>query len=237
MDNPPKNPPKTPPDAPNILMVWVQERKFAPLRFIIGEKKGSWFAWMLHGDFLAGCNTPEGMTQAVRDLKKSYTSVRCAALGTNETWILIWEDGELRHNLKNEYPGLSKKLEKFGKFQGDDVSWVALNPFRAGDYFMYEEKTKTASFQVSEAFGDELNDVLIAEGITTTDVVLRRQELVQPRKVIDIVRNTDLVKAATETIGFDSSALSSAIITVAKTGLVIAKVGAAIAGIATCNVM
>jgi hypothetical protein len=102
---------------------------------------------------------------------------------------------------------------------------------------MYEEKTKTASFQVSEAFGDELNDVLISEGVTTTDVVLRRQELVQPRKVIDLVKNTDLVKAATETVGFDSSALSSAVITVAKTGLVIAKVGAAIAGAVTCNVM
>jgi hypothetical protein len=68
-------------------------------------------------------------------------------------------------------------------------------------------------------------------------VVLRRQELVKSRQVIDLVRDVDLVRTATETVGFDSSALSKAVVTVAKTGLVIAKVGVAIAGVATCNVM
>jgi hypothetical protein len=105
--------------APEILEKWVKERQFAPLRFILSGKKGNWFAWMLHGDFLAGSDALEGMTQAALDSRKSYTSIHCVAVGVQNTWILIWEDVDMRYRIEEKYPLLHKKLKGL---RGDDVS-------------------------------------------------------------------------------------------------------------------
>jgi hypothetical protein len=98
---------------------WVEKRQFAPLRFILSNKEGNWFAWMLHGDFLLGDHAPQGMTQAALDSRKSYTSIRCAAVGVENTWLLIWEDGDMRYSIEEKYPYLHKKLKGL---RGDDVS-------------------------------------------------------------------------------------------------------------------
>lgn len=98
---------------------WVKKRQFAPLRFVLSDKQGNWFAWMLHGDFLPGDRAPQGMTQAALDTRKLYTSIRCAAVGVEGTWLLIWEDGDMRYSIEEKYPDLHRKLKDL---RGDDVS-------------------------------------------------------------------------------------------------------------------
>lgn len=59
------------------------------------------------------------MTQAALDSRKSYTSIRCAAIGVDNSWLLIWEDGDMRYSVEDKYPQLHKKLKGL---HGDDVS-------------------------------------------------------------------------------------------------------------------
>jgi len=86
--------------------------------------KSDWFVWMLHGDFIAGRGVPEGMSSAAKNGKKLPTGIRCASMGVNGAWVLIWEDGEGRFNFKDAYPELSTKFEKLKSegLKAEDVS-------------------------------------------------------------------------------------------------------------------
>ncbi|KAK3933575.1 hypothetical protein QBC46DRAFT_359570 [Diplogelasinospora grovesii] len=214
------------------LKVWVEARQHAPLQLVFGEETGCWFAWMLHGDFLMGSNIPTGMHDAAKEAGKVYTSIRCAALGANGAWLLIWDDGSVRVNLRGEYPTLEEQLKGLS---GDDITCIAINPFRPGDYFLYEAKTKTASFRVSEAFGKELNDTLISAGITTKEITFSSKALVAtPPSLLEVVCSPKQVfEVTTQAVEDDLGALTNAIATVVK----VAKVGAALVGVVSCNVM
>jgi hypothetical protein len=111
-----------------------------------------------------------------------------------------------------------------------------LNPFREGDYFLYVEGTKTASFQVSNAFGNELKEALNADGIDTTDLVFREQQVVVPMKILDHITD-DIVDKTTENVKINSGQVIKAAVQVIKTSIMVVKVGAAIAGAVTCTVM
>lgn len=87
---------------------------------------------------------------------------------------------------------------------------------------MYLDKTKSAIFQVSEAFGNDLEDVLAAEGIRSTAMIRRRQEVVRPMQIIEQARQTSMLNGIANTVGIGGSLFS---------------IGASIAGIAACNVM
>jgi len=220
---------------PDKFGAWVDARKLSPLRCIVGRDAGYWFLWMRYGDVLAGPNCPRGMKQAALNPEKIHTHIRIAAMGANDTWILIWEDGSMIAVLNEEYPDLAKKLTSHhgsGGLNGEDITWIALNPFRAGDYFLYVDKEKRASFQVSMAFGDDLQDVLRSRGITTTDVILRREEITKlPQSLCSMMRDTDIVDAVHSSIEVDIGALANALVWIAKTGVTI------ITASATCNVM
>jgi hypothetical protein len=97
---------------PGFFKEWMDERKLSPLRVSFGEPKGSWFAWMLHGDFTTGQKAPQGMIQAAADPAKASTSIRIAAIGPDDTWLLIWEDGTMVSVLKDEYKDLLRKLQE-----------------------------------------------------------------------------------------------------------------------------
>lgn len=97
----------------------MDKRTHCPLRLVVGEAQGNWFAWMLNGDYLAGPNAPTGMVQAAKDARMMYTSIRCAAIGANGTWLLIWDDGTKICNVEDRYPGLHDRLKSL---EGDDVS-------------------------------------------------------------------------------------------------------------------
>jgi hypothetical protein len=98
------------------------------------------------------------------------------------------------------------------------------------------EKTQTAHFQVSEAFGKDLKEVLVAEGINPTDIVLREQQVVDPRKVIDLVKHADLVGTTAKSVNANAGLVGAAF-KAAKATATVVSIGTAIAGIATCNVM
>jgi hypothetical protein len=113
--------------------------------------------------------------------------------------------------------------------------WVALNPFRKGDYFLYVDKKKMATFQVSEAFGSDLKSVLESQGIDTKELVLREQQFDNRRPNIpSYFRDTDFRRAAHNNIEINGDALFNAAVILIKTGI---SVGSALAGVATCNVM
>jgi hypothetical protein len=116
------------------------------------------------------------------------------------------------------------------------MQWVALNPFREGDFFLFVEGSKTASFQVSEAFGGELKEALNADGIDTTDLVFREQQIVAPMKIPDHITD-DIVGVTTENVKINSDQFINAALKVIKTSITVVKVGAAIAGVVTCTVM
>jgi hypothetical protein len=109
----------------NKIGEWVYNRLRAPLRLVYGKRAASdWFAWMLHGDYIAGPGIPEGMNYAVKHGKKLPTGIRCASLGVNGAWVLIWDDGEGRFNFQNGYPQLAEKFEKLEEegLKAEDVS-------------------------------------------------------------------------------------------------------------------
>lgn len=97
----------------------MDKRAFCPLRLVLGETKDNWFAWMPNGDYLAGPSAPTGMVQEAKDFRKMYTSIRCAAIGANNAWLLIWDDGTMVYNFEGKYPKLEHNLESLEK---DDVS-------------------------------------------------------------------------------------------------------------------
>lgn len=89
---------------------------------------------------------------------------------------------------------------------------------------------------MSEAFGSELKEALNADGIDTTDLVFREQQMVVPMKIPDYIKD-DIVGAAMENVKINSDQFINAAIKVAKTSVTVIKVGAAIAGVVTCTVM
>jgi hypothetical protein len=92
-----------------------------------------------------------------------------------------------------------------------------------------------ATFQVSEAFGLDLKSVLESQGIDTKDLVIREQQLDNPRpNIVSHFMNSDLVGAAYSTTKIDGDALCNAAASLIKIGT---SIGSALTGVATCNVM
>jgi hypothetical protein len=116
-----------------------------------------------------------------------------------------------------------------------------LNPFREGDYFLYIDKTRTAYFQVSEAFGETLKDALVSAGITTKDVVLRKAQIVDPQQLKDWAQQTNLLDHVARNSGITAGQAANAAVSLTKTGYQLVRVGikagTALAGIALCSVM
>lgn len=104
---------------PPDFKYWMRKRELSPLRVVMGGgPRGSWFAWMLHGDFVMGPNVPQGMRQAAEDDTRPC-NIRVAAIGSNDSWLLIWEDGVVQKVLGSEYEDLERKL---GGLRGREIS-------------------------------------------------------------------------------------------------------------------
>ena len=99
---------------------------------------------------------------------------------------------------------------------------IALNAWKAGDYFIYIDRRKSAFFQVSEEFGEDIKDALAAEGIRSNAVIQRQQEVVQPTQVIQVARERNMLPGIASRVGIGASLFS---------------VAASVAGLAACNVM
>ena len=93
------------------IKAWLEARSNAPLRMIWGPQHAALF-WMLHGDYYIGEEgCPTGLKQAIGDVRKVYTSIRLAAVGVSDTFVVIWEDDTMVFNLKNQFPGLEAILQ------------------------------------------------------------------------------------------------------------------------------
>jgi hypothetical protein len=95
-------------------------------------------------------------------------------------------------------------------------------------------------FQVSEAFGRDLESALTAEGISSDAIIRRRDQLARPIDILKIARQSNLVGIWADTVTNETRGGSS------RTGLVangmsigasLATFGSAIVGVAACAVM
>lgn len=102
--------------------------------------------------------------------------------------------------------------------------FVALNPSRADDYFIYFDSEKLAIFQVSEAFGNDIEEVLKAEGVRSTAIVRHREEVAQPLPptIVPPAKSADFLKGISKSVGMGANLVG---------------IGLSIAGLAACNVM
>jgi hypothetical protein len=117
---------------------------------------------------------------------------------------------------------------------------IALNPNKNGDYFVYFDRTKTAMFQVSEAFGKDLESALTAEGIRSTAIVRKKDQLATQTDILKLARQGNLVGNVANTVRNETRGGSS------RAGLIgnglsigasLATLGSAIVGVAACEVM
>lgn len=95
-------------------------------------------------------------------------------------------------------------------------------------------------FQVSEAFGRDLEDALTAEGIRSTAIVRKKDQLARPAEVLTMARQSNLVGNVVNTVrnetrgGSSSMALQTNGLSM---GASLLTIGSAIAGVAACTVM
>ena len=108
------------------------------------------------------------------------------------------------------------------------MQFIAINPNRAGDYFVYFDKNKLAMFQVSEAFGKDMDEVLRAEGIRSQAIVRRKETKSAPQSYA----NPPAMPAAARSSGF-----LQGIATSVGVGANLVTIGATLAGLASCTLM
>lgn len=85
------------------------------------EQKFSYVAWIPFAGNICGPATPQSVKELVGSATMLYTSLRLVALGIDETYILIWENGVVRWDLKDYYNDLDGILQNFTE-KGEDVS-------------------------------------------------------------------------------------------------------------------
>ena len=109
-------------------------------------------------------------------------------------------------------------------FWHSNFEYVALNPSRAGDYFIYFQKEQLANFQSSKAFGNGIEEVLKAEGVRSQAIVRHREEITTPipPTIAPPERASDFLHGLAKTVGIGAN-------------LVV--IGLSIAGLAACSVM
>ncbi|KAJ7353388.1 hypothetical protein DFH08DRAFT_856712 [Mycena albidolilacea] len=58
------------------------------------------------------------------------------ALGVGGSWVVLYDDGKLAHNLQGLYPGLQPLLDNpEERNKRNSITYVALSPYVAGHYF------------------------------------------------------------------------------------------------------
>jgi hypothetical protein len=108
-----------------------EEMRSAPgsARRVVFGPGTTWFLWYLFGShprYSTGLSA--AIDENVKDVRKTYTSLRCVALGPANNFVMIWQDGSMSFNLDNNYLVLSQALDDC---EGEDVS-VSF-PFNSSD--------------------------------------------------------------------------------------------------------
>jgi hypothetical protein len=106
------------------LKTWLSKRSNCPLRVVFGPEKGTklvFVAWVPHGNACWSPLAPKLVQELIPSADSFYTNVRMVALGVDDTFIIIWEDGTIRWNLKEHYNALDKVLNDL-EGRGEEVS-------------------------------------------------------------------------------------------------------------------
>ena len=100
------------------LEQWWKTRERSPKRVVFGPGQ-SYVGWQPMGDHLLGKEAPTTVKELINSAHTWYTSIRLVALGVQDAYIIIWENGTMRWDLKDQYAALDDILSKF---DGEDVS-------------------------------------------------------------------------------------------------------------------
>jgi hypothetical protein len=106
------------------LKAWLNKRSNCPLRVVFGPEKGTklvFVAWVPHGTSTCSSVAPKSVQELITSADTLYTNVRMVALGVDDTFIVIWENGTIRWNLKKHYNALDNVLNDL-EGRGEDVS-------------------------------------------------------------------------------------------------------------------
>ena len=100
------------------LVEWYHVRQRSPKRVVFGPGL-SYVAWQPMGNHVTGGEAPTSVKELIKSAHTLYTSIRLVALGVQDTYIIIWENGMMRWDLKDQYAALDSILSKC---DGEDIS-------------------------------------------------------------------------------------------------------------------
>ena len=100
------------------LIKWLIDRVRSPKRVVFGPGR-SYVAWQSMGSHMIGQEAPKSVKELINSAHTLYTSIRLVALGVQDAYIIIWENGMMRWDLKDQYPALDDILSNC---DGEDVS-------------------------------------------------------------------------------------------------------------------
>lgn len=108
-----------------VLKEWLLDRTNSHRRVVFGPptdpRKISYVAWMPLGDHCCSQYAPQSVKELCNSANFLYTYIRLVALGVDDTYIMIWEDGTIRWDLKHYYDKLDEILYNFAD-RGDEIS-------------------------------------------------------------------------------------------------------------------
>jgi hypothetical protein len=117
---------------------------------VFGPEKGTklvFVAWVPHANVCWSPAAPKLIQELILSAHRFYTNVRMVALGVDDTFIIIWEDGTIRWNLKEHYNALDNVLNDLNG-RGEEVSVrfsIMSSYLRKFDMF-YQSKPLTNDF-------------------------------------------------------------------------------------------
>lgn len=100
------------------LLEWSHIRPRSPKRVVFGPGL-SYIAWQPMGNHMSGKEAPTSVKELINSAHTLYTSIRLVALGVQGAYIIIWENGMMRWDLKDQYTALDSILSNC---DGEDVS-------------------------------------------------------------------------------------------------------------------
>ncbi|RSL55353.1 hypothetical protein CEP54_009399 [Fusarium duplospermum] len=152
---------------------------------------------------------------------KEKNKVRHVALGVDNDYIVLHEGRGFLYAITRNYPILDSILDNVVG-SGSTITFVALNPFVAGQFFLILDND-TAFFAVHPSLEGEVAEILREQGIACNALVkYNPTRTVSKSKPVINVKNKDFMK---ELLGH------------AFGGSVGAVVGQVIAGMSSCSVM
>jgi hypothetical protein len=115
---------------------------------VVGNGHGGWW-----GCSYSGKQQWNGLSnQLVQCLKPGnpHGEVEAVALGVRDSYVVVFEDQHLEWDLKGSYDKLDKKL---GEMHGEELYYVSLNPYCAGQFFVvFSDMTASYAFAETDVY-------------------------------------------------------------------------------------